>query len=229
MEQAETIQDKRIGRLFLKMTAMLSMLCDHIAFVLVSQDDFPQIYYIMRIIGRIAFPIFCFMLVEGFMYTHSRKNYVIRLAAFALISEIPFDLVISGDFFNPGYQNVMWTLLIGFIVLCAVEKYGINYIKNITIILCMGFLAYLISTDYSAFGVFLIAALYFTRFNNTARIIIMSLLFLTQGSIEIFAVFSIPFIIKYNPGKNDVWLPKYFFYVFYPAHLLALYIIHILI
>lgn len=85
----ETIWDKQFGRAFLKIAAMFTMLCDHIGFILVPVNRFPEIYYTLRIIGRIAFPLFCFMLVEGFINTHSRKNYIIRLALFAVISEIP--------------------------------------------------------------------------------------------------------------------------------------------
>ena len=117
MEHMETIWDKRFGRPFLKIAAMLSMLCDHIGFVLVPANHFPEIYYTLRIIGRIAFPLFCFMLVEGFVHTHNRKNFIIRLAVFAIVSEIPFDLSSCGSAFDWDSQNVMWTLLIGFIVL----------------------------------------------------------------------------------------------------------------
>lgn len=124
------MEQKPFSRSFLKIAAMLSMLCDHIAFVLVPADRFTNCYYIMRIIGRIAFPLFCFMLVEGFIYTHSRKNYIIRLALFAVVSEVPFDLACSDRVVDWSGQNVMWTLLIGFIVMYWLEKYENNALKE---------------------------------------------------------------------------------------------------
>ena len=87
MEETGIKKDWHFGRSFLKITAMLSMLCDHIAFVLVPAADYPSLYYIMRAVGRIAFPLFCFMLVEGYIYTHNREKYIIRLAVFAVISD----------------------------------------------------------------------------------------------------------------------------------------------
>lgn len=226
MEHMETIWDKRFGRPFLKIAAMLSMLCDHIGFVLVPANHFPEIYYTLRIIGRIAFPLFCFMLVEGFVHTHNRKNYIIRLAVFAIVSEIPFDLSSCGSAFDWDSQNVMWTLLIGFIVLCGLERFEENYLAKLAVLLAGGIAAYFMHTDYSMFGVFLIAVLYICRFNNKARIVLLGIMVLTQGRIEAFAALSIPFIMKYDPDKNDIHLPEYFFYVFYPAHLVILYLIH---
>lgn len=226
MEHMETIWDKRFGRPFLKIAAMLSMLCDHIGFVLVPANHFPEVYYTLRIIGRIAFPLFCFMLVEGFVHTHSRKDYIIRLAIFAVVSEIPFDLSSCGSVLDWSSQNVMWTLLIGFIVLCGLERFKDNYLAKLLVLLAGGIAAYFMHTDYSMFGVFLIAVLYICRFNNKARMVLLGIMVLTQGRIEAFAALSIPFIMKYDPDKNDIHLPKYFFYVFYPAHLVILYLIH---
>lgn len=87
-------------------------------------------------------------------------------------------------------------------------------------------MAYFMHTDYSMFGVFLIAILYICRYNNKIRIALLGIMVLMQGRIEAFAALSIPFIMKYDPDKNDIHLPKYFFYVFYPAHLFILYLIH---
>lgn len=91
----------------LKIIAMLSMLIDHIAAVLVDSRAYPELYGAMREIGRLAFPVFCFLIVEGYFNTKNVKKYVGRLLIFGVISEIPFDLAIFG---RPGtefaHQNV---------------------------------------------------------------------------------------------------------------------------
>ncbi len=231
MNQMTTIWDKKYGREFLKISAMLTMLCDHIGYVLISQKTYPQIYLILRLIGRIAFPLFCFMLVEGFTYTRSKRDYIIRLAIFAVISEIPFDLAITGKFFDIYNQNVMWTLLIGFIAMYGLEKFtGINIahtiIRILIILVCCG-AALILNTDYSIYGVLIIVVLYLYKNNRTAKILWLCILLIMQGMIEAFAILCIPFIMGYDSSKNEVRLPKYFFYAFYPAHLLILYIISI--
>jgi hypothetical protein len=115
----------------LKLIAIITMLIDHTAAVVlekiivagessntIAYDSVLYfIYVLMRMIGRLAFPIFCFLLVEGFLHTRSVRKYAIRLAAFALISEIPFDLALFGEPFYFNYQNVFFTLLIGLLVM----------------------------------------------------------------------------------------------------------------
>ncbi len=141
----ETIvtKDKRKGipGSTLKLLAIFVMLIDHIAATVLSnilvsvnffmmgsaasQDPYYQtmsaVYFIMRLVGRLGFPLFCFLLVEGFIHTRNKLKYVIRLALFCLISEIPFDLAFSGQVFYMGYQNVFFTLLIGFVVMCGFQ------------------------------------------------------------------------------------------------------------
>lgn len=133
-----------------KIVAVVTMLIDHIAAALFTRLLFARGYWgamgnpesffawmkgngvllivtqVMRLIGRLGFPIFCFLLVEGFQKTRSIKKYVFRLGLFALISEVPFDLAFSGKLWAPGYQNVYFTLLIGILTLwafTAVEKW----------------------------------------------------------------------------------------------------------
>jgi hypothetical protein len=130
----------------LKIVAIVTMLIDHIGATIVqysiqsrqtglnltNTQELVNFYAtnstliivntIMRLIGRIAFPIFCFLLVEGFLHTRNVWKYALRLGIFALVSEIPFDLAFSNHFYYPQYQNVYFTLLIGLITLIGFQK-----------------------------------------------------------------------------------------------------------
>lgn len=117
-----------------KLVAIITMFIDHFAAavlvrVLIFQirsygewsDLLYDIYQIMRMVGRLGFPIFCFLLVEGFQKTGSRIKYAFRLGLFALISEVPFDLAFSAKILEFEYQNVYFTLFLGLLALCAFD------------------------------------------------------------------------------------------------------------
>ncbi len=99
----------------LKLLAMLTMVVDHVGAVL-----FPRML-ILRAVGRLAFPIYMWLLVEGFAHTSSRKRYMGRMAAFALLSEVPFDLALSGRL-TFRWQNIYFTLLWALLLLAVLEK-----------------------------------------------------------------------------------------------------------
>ena len=147
MPAAAPARQKGISGSTIKIIAVAAMLIDHIAAAVLMRQivangymdvaasgnmaDMMQwlmdngalfyIYEAMRMIGRLGFPIFCFLLVEGFQRTRNVKKYALRLAAFALISEIPFDLAFKGEIFYMGYQNVYFTLLFGLLALCCID------------------------------------------------------------------------------------------------------------
>ena len=116
----------------LKWIALITMLIDHIAATMMQYFDIVEqlfnidtefIYNVMRGIGRISFPIFCFCIVEGFIHTRNIKKYLIRLFIFAVITEPIYDLAFFGIPLYLGYQNVLWTFLIAILMLMAIITY----------------------------------------------------------------------------------------------------------
>ena len=222
-----TFWDKRYGRNFLKITALLTMLIDHIGCVFLMERG-DVIYKAFRAVGRISFPIICFMLVEGFIYTHSRKKYMINLLIFSIISEIPYDLAFGHKLIDVSEQNVMWTLLLGVIMMCFIEKFEYSFTAKMTVVLIAGVVAVLLKTDYSIWGILSIAIFYMQRYDRKNALLLTCFLMFAQGKMQSFGVLAIPFIMAYDGTKNDVKMPKYFFYAFYPVHILALWGISLL-
>lgn len=209
----------------LKLVAMLFMLVDHFAYVMIERGiglsgSWYRIDRIMRGMGRIAFPIFCFSIVEGFQKTHDAKAYLKRLVLFALVSEIPFDLAFRGTWFDPGYQNVFWTLAFGLALLIFYEDREIAVWKrSLGIFLCV-FLPEIFHTDYSCYGVLVIFFMYLLREKPLLMCFAGYAVLLMQTTLEVWAVFGFLLILIYNGqrGKGN----KFFFYSFYPVHLLIL-------
>ena len=220
----------------LKIIAIVTMLIDHIAATVIIRilkfggynDGLYQLYRVMRNIGRIAFPIFCFLLVEGFMHTRDREKYALRLGCFAAVSEIPFDLAFNGKVLEVGYQNVFFTLLLGLLTMMAYDavmnqsRWSVwkrTALSTIAILAGM-FAAEFLSTDYGALGVLCIMVFYLFRRSRIQQVVFGCLAFVWW---EWAAVFAFVPIFYYN-GKRGFGM-KYFFYAFYPVHLLILYLI----
>lgn len=215
----------------LKILAIVLMLIDHIGaaflyhgYLLPNAPFAPDtttyqvytVYRVMRFIGRSAFPIFCFLLVEGFLHTSDRKKYGIRLLLFAIISELPFDLAFYDSVWDTTSQNVFFTLFIGFCVIWIIDYLEEKpLLAPVIMILGMG-LAYLLKTDYSYWGILLIGTLYLLRNQHGLQTLAgCACLFWEAPACLAF----IP-LNMYN-GKRGISL-KYFFYLFYPVHLLLL-------
>lgn len=199
----------------LKCIAVITMIIDHTGAVL-----FPT-NLLLRYIGRISFPIFCFLLVEGFFHTRDVRKYIVRLGAFALISEIPYDLAFRRTVLEFEHQNVFFTLFIGVIMMYVLEKSAELPIKVIDVLLAMWFASFL-CTDYRFKGILLIAIYYFLRENRLGKFGFGAVWnFIWNWKVQMYgAIASIP-IALYNGQRGPSM--KYFFYVFYPAHLLVLY------
>ncbi|MCI8307949.1 MAG: conjugal transfer protein TraX [Lachnospiraceae bacterium] len=203
----------------LKIIALLTMLTDHIAAFLIHYDRYPAVYYVMRNIGRISFPIFCFLIVEGYFHTSDIKKYMLRLAAFGIISEMPFDLALTGlNNKSILHQNVFFTLLLGLAVVWFIDNNKNNVIIHCLAIWVGCVAAVLFKTDYSCFGVIQIIMFYYFRNVRLYRIagIILLNMFMGQPA----GAASLLFIENYN-GKRGLKL-KYLMYAFYPVHLLII-------
>ena len=233
---------KGISGSTLKMIAIVTMVIDHIGAAVLARllmvnglgeldqtntDAIMQwlsangalygTYTVMRMIGRVAFPIFCFLLVEGFLHTHDVKKYAMRLGLFALLSEIPFDLAFSSKILEFNYQNVFFT----YRAVEEKEEWGQAWkvILYILIVAAGMALAYFLKTDYAEKGVFCIMVLYIFRKKKMWQLIAGCASFIWETP----ALFGFIPIAFYNGTRG--WKMKYFFYIFYPAHLLILYLL----
>ena len=199
----------------LKCIAIVSMALDHTGTVLYPS----QIW--LRCLGRIAFPIFCFLIVEGFFHTHDVRRYMGRLGVFALISEIPYDLAFRGVPLEYAHQNVFFTLLIGIGMMVLLERNREWPVKAVILLLAM-WLAVLIRSDYNFRGVLLIFVFYIFHESRWLAVTAGGFWnFLYQGVIQKYGVLSVLPLALYNGERGRKM--KYFFYIFYPVHLLLLY------
>ena len=215
----------------LKMFAIFLMIIDHSArFVLTESALFTSpllsigshditLLFLMKFAGRWGFPVFAFLIVEGFLHTRNRFKYGRNLLIFAFISEIPFNLVHTGTFYYP-IQNVFFTLFLGYLGLCAIEYYKDNLIKQGLSLLSLLVISLVLHADYGCSGFGFILMLYILREHKLWQAII-GCCFLSSRWIAGLAF--IP-LNMYNGKRGFVQgkIAKYSFYVFYPLHFLAL-------
>lgn len=218
----------------LKIIAVIAMLIDHTGLIIFSQMSFMQQplltigsmvitgYFIARKIGRLAFPIFCYLITEGFLHTKNKIRYGASLLIFALLSEIPFDLMISGRIFYLGKQNIYFTLFLGFLCMYILEKCKKQtYLFAVLFIVLLG--ARILNVDYGVAGVVLILLLFAMK--NCPALGTILAYPLLSGGLAAFAAF-VP-INMYNGKRGFIKAPalKYCFYLFYPLHIIILLLI----
>ena len=227
---------RNISQEGLKILACVTMLLDHIGAVFMPSVADYSLYYALRIIGRVVFPIYCFLLAEGVAHTRDPLKYGIRLFIGMLLAEIPFDLAFSGGW-DWGSQSVMMTLLLGFAMAMAMQK--MERAKLVAVII-FAFLAELFRTDYGAWGIIMIALFVLTRDRkdrNVVQLILLAVICWVMNStkvpifgirvpIEMFAVLALVPIFCYS-GKKATHgkAVQRVFYLFYPVHLLVLYLL----
>lgn len=214
----------------LKIIACITMFIDHLSYGL-----FGKITW-LNYIGRIAFPIFAYQITEGYTHTKNLKKYFIRLIVFALISQIPFSLFHS-IFSNTYALNVFFTLLLGLFCIYIWDKMPSKFL-SLPIIAIISLLAESTNMDYGYWGVLVVFIFYLCKNNKFALLLSfigMLILKYLPNMITynfyykyilffIFTLLSIIPILFYN-GKQGKKI-KYFLYVFYPVHLLLLYLLN---
>lgn len=161
----------------LKLFAIISMTLDHIWFSGISSNG------ILTCIGRLAFPIFCYQLVQGYDKTSDLKRYKLRLLLFAFISEIPFDLMCSYSLFSFSSANVIFTLFFGLLCIEAIDNFrnnksDLNIIKSFVIVFLSFVLVNKFNTDYSYWGLITIILFYYFKDNKYKYFLFISWFFL---------------------------------------------------
>ena len=212
----------------LKLIAVISMLIDHMGHVL-----FPE-YISLRYIGRLAFPIYAFLIVEGFLHTGNLRRYMLRLFMCGIISEVPFDLAFYESLFYVKKQNTFWTLLLGLAAVFVMslirnENRYARLALRLAAAAPFAVAAQLINSDYRWVGVSLIACMYL--FHDEEIFKVASGLFLmmppfTNGIEYVGALAFLPMHFyngrKGGPGGAAGRVMQTAFYLFYPVHLLTL-------
>lgn len=213
----------------LKLIACITMLIDHIGSMFVSG-------YALRAIGRLSFPIYCFLIAEGAHYTNNPRKYALRMLLLAVISEIPFEMAFFNGF-TPYRQNVMITLLLGFLALETMKKCPNTGLKVMAAI-PFALAAEWSYADYGFHGVMLIALFALTR-ENPQKLLVqtlgMALLFYDMGGAALFMLGPVHVTLQSLGVLSMIPISLYSgkkltkdrrvqaaFYLFYPVHLLVL-------
>ena len=231
-----------LNRVQIKYIAVAAMFLDHLAAFLLTPEKYPALivlYIIMRIIGRIAAPLMFYFLVEGYEHTSSKKNYALRLLAFAILSQIPYSLA-RFEKASAGDLNVMFTLLISFLMLVVTDKIKSQIIKGLAVAL---FMLISVFSDWGLIGPLMVWIFYTNKEDRTKQIrdylmiiciqLLCTVIFLIcntqnwyEGICQLGIFLVIPLLQLYNgePGRKTA-VNKWLFYIFYPVHLIVIWLI----
>lgn len=234
--------EKRLNGNQLKLIAVITMLLDHTGYAMQRYieevmtmtspglQEAILVSNVLRTAGRISLPIFIFLLVEGFCHTSNQRRYLWRMGAFALLSEIPFDLMLTGEIWYPSYQNIFFTLFLALCMLMALQEIGHRFhdgvrllLQMITILAVCG-LAWVLKTDYDFFGIMLAALIYWFRGDRRIQciagfLLMINTVFAWYYGIGLLISF---FLISLYNGERGRRRFGYAFYWFYPVHLLLI-------
>lgn len=218
----------------LKIIAMAAMLADHVGVSLL-----PQVLW-LRIVGRLAFPVFAYMIAEGCRYTRNRGRYLLQLGGLALGCQLVFG-VATGSL----YQSILVTFSLSVVTVYAVDHFRQkkDLLSGCLAVLTVGAVGFIccalphilaetdFAIDYGILGVMTPVVVFFMP-NRTAKRIGMSLMLVAlaavAGGVQWYGLLAIPLLVAYNGQRGKAKL-KYLFYIFYPAHLAAIYLIGLLL
>lgn len=215
------MKKRRLSGNALKILAMIFMTCDHVAVELLPDWDF------LRIIGRLAMPIYAYMIAEGCRFTHDRKKYLWRLSSLALLCQVVY-------FFAVGslYQCILVTFSLSVCLIWALETSPKSWgllVFLASAFLCEGLPVLLKGTDfavdYGIVGVCLPALVYFGRTREEKLLgftVGLVLLALQYGGIQWFGLGAVPLLMLYSGERGKLPIGR-LFYFYYPAHLVVIY------
>lgn len=213
---------------------MLAMLADHVGLSLL-----PQVAW-LRIVGRLAYPIFAYMIAEGCRYTHSRGRYLLQLSGLALGCQLVFG-VATGSL----YQSILVSFSLSVITVYAVDHFWQkkDFLSGCVAVLTVAAVAFVccllpkilsgtdFSVDYGFVGVMTPVVVFFMP-NRTAKLSAMNIMLVVLGAVtggmQWYALLAMPLLLLYNGQRGKAKL-KYLFYIFYPAHLAVIYLIGLLL
>jgi hypothetical protein len=213
-----------LGRELLKWIAIITMTLDHVGAILYPEFEF------LRLIGRLAFPLFAYLLILGMESTRNIRNYFFRLFIFALISQIPFFLAINYAPFE--LLNIFFSLSFGLLFITFFKRGSpLAFVPLLS--------SFILPIDYGIYGLAMIGCMYILTKNTKLGVVSLLLLnglFLIPFNSQLLSLAALPLIVFHNNGALNISKPfsgnykilllrKYFFYVYYPMHLAFLYII----
>ena len=237
-----------VDRNLIKWIAMLSMLIDHAGYRLIYGDIGAPVYIrtVTHILGRLAFPLFCFLLVDGFMRTRSKEKFFLRLLIWAIVSELPYDLMVHSRVFYFNDQNVLWTLLFGFGYMWVADfikqqewykedklNKTIGVLLQVITGIIVVFAAEFCKSDYAGVGViFIILGYVFSDYSKRQPTIgtfptmlfgyLIAYALLAMAYYSTIYAFPGAILIWQYKGKAGKRIPRWLGYSFYPLHMAIL-------
>ena len=238
MHRSNSIRFSAFG---LHIFAMCVMLFDHIGAVFC-----PNMLW-MRFVGRLSFPVFAFLLAEGYAHTGSLKKYVLRLLAAALISEIPFDLMASGTWLDLSHQNVLFTFLLAILAMKLLDLCRImpsragQIVSSLCVLLLVVPVGMLMKADYEYVGIYTVLMFYYLKGSSVQiRLSQLAVYFCIQMVLACsFSTYYLNILLQETAllGLIPIWfysgargkhnrMTKILFYGFYPVHMAVLTLLH---